>query len=330
MVAAWNRGLLIGAGIENQAVNMPQVVVCFHQFLFQIGQELGMDGRIIRPDVIRLVDDPSAQQPGPDTIGDIACEPRIVRSDQPIGKDRAGVLARLDLHSDAIGKHSFQGVSCRRIQANDFFFPLGRRLVRYAREESLHTGTAGLGPFFQAHPHKRQGHRTRDGGGFLPLNRTIEINLRHAKIAAARSQQLAGKLIVRHVLSNRIVNPAMIGLHRVGPQIDGKFRLDPQQIAPLQRPIVGKLIPPQQGIDQCGTLARTTVLQETAYLLRLRQRAVRIQIHAADKDLVGTQIRGPDALLAQGRHHKSIDTIIARPSVLLIAFKLSKRYLAPP
>ena len=122
----------------------------------------------------------------------------------------------------------------------------------------------------------------------------------------------------------------MIGLHRVGPKIDGKLRLDPQQIAPLQRPIVGKLAPLQQGIDQCGTLARTTVLQETAYLLRLRQRAVHIQIHAPDEDLVGTQIRGPDALLAQGRHHKGIDTIIARSGVLLIAFKLSKACLAPP
>ena len=42
----------------------------------------------------------------------------------------------------------------------------------------------------------------------------------------------------------------MIGLHGVGPEIDGELRLDPQQIAPLQRPVVGEFIPLQQTVDQ--------------------------------------------------------------------------------
>jgi hypothetical protein len=74
---------------------MPQVVVGLDQFLFQMGQEWGMDGRIIRADVVRLVNDPAAEQLGPDTIHDVASKPRIIRADQPIGENHTGDTSRV-------------------------------------------------------------------------------------------------------------------------------------------------------------------------------------------------------------------------------------------
>ncbi|RKY08025.1 MAG: hypothetical protein DRP66_05430 [Planctomycetota bacterium] len=90
----------------------------------------------------------------------------------------------------------------------------------------------------------------------MALYRAIEIDLRRAKVAAAGGQQLASKLIVRHILSDGIVNPSVIGLHCVWPEVDGELGLYPQQIAPLQRPVVGKGVPLHQPFDQPGAFVR--------------------------------------------------------------------------
>jgi len=49
------RRLLIRAGIENNPVNMFQVVMRLHKFLLKIIQQLRIDRRVVRPDIIRLM-----------------------------------------------------------------------------------------------------------------------------------------------------------------------------------------------------------------------------------------------------------------------------------
>jgi len=62
----------------------------------------------------------------------------------------------------------------------------------------------------------------------------------------------------------------MIGLHRVRPQIDGKFRFDPQQIAPLQGPVVSKVVALQKTVDQQAAFVTVVVCQETLNLFGSR------------------------------------------------------------
>ena len=50
------------------------------QFLLQVGQQFGIARRIVGPDVVRLVNDAAAQQPGPDAVDDVAREPGILRA----------------------------------------------------------------------------------------------------------------------------------------------------------------------------------------------------------------------------------------------------------
>ena len=60
-----------------------------------------------------------------------------------------------------------------------------------------------------------------------------------------------------------VANPVVIRLRRVGPEIDGKLRLDPQQVAPLHRPVIRELVALQQPVDQQRALVRVAVQDET-------------------------------------------------------------------
>ncbi len=78
-------------------------------------------------------------------------------------------------------------------------------------------------------------------------------------------------------------DPAVIGLHRIGPQIDGELRLDPQQIAPLHRPVIGELVALQQAIDQVLRLFGSWSARNALASCGGGQRADHVQIDAANK-----------------------------------------------
>ena len=94
MVAFGDRGRLIGPRVQNQAVDALQVVVGGRQLPLQIGQQLGIDGRVVRADVVRLVNDASPQQPRPDAVDYVAGEPGILGRRQPVRERLARVLTR--------------------------------------------------------------------------------------------------------------------------------------------------------------------------------------------------------------------------------------------
>ena len=85
-------GKLVDLRVENQPVKTLQVVTARYQFLFQESQQLRVARRVVRPDIVRLMNDASPQKPGPDAIHDILRKPGIVPSRQPIGKNHARVL----------------------------------------------------------------------------------------------------------------------------------------------------------------------------------------------------------------------------------------------
>jgi len=84
----------------------------------------------------------------------------------------------------------------------------------------------------------------------------------------------------------------VIRLGRIGPEIDGELRLDSQNVAPFHRPVIGKLVPFQQAVDQPAALVlRVRILDELAGLLSGGKRADHIQVGAPDEHRVGTKGR---------------------------------------
>ncbi len=147
----------------------------------------------------------------------------------------------------------------------------------------------------------------RDGLRFLALDGAVEVDLGHTEIAAAGREHLPDEPVIRQVLLDAVPNPAVIRLHRIGPQIDGELRLDPQQVAPLHRPVIRKLLALQQTINQGAAFVRVLVQHERSRLLRGGQRANHVQIGAADKHGIRADIGGLNAQLLQPAENQFVD-----------------------
>ena len=307
VLAARDRRLLVGAGVEDQAIEVPQVVVGLDQLALEVGQQPGVRGRVVGSDVVGLVDDPAAQEPGPHAVDDAPREPRVLRRDQPVGEHAARVLTRRDPDPHAVGQDRLQRRRRRRVQAHDLLLPLRRALVADAREEGRQARLPRLRQARHAGAHERQGHRPGDGRRLLALDRAVEVDGRHAEVAPARRQQRARELVVGRVRPRRLAEPPVVGLHRVGPQVDRELRLDPQQVAPLQRPVVGEGLALQQRLDHLRALARVPRLEEPPDRRRLRQRARHVQVHPPEEHRVGADPRGPDAAPPQRGRHQRVD-----------------------
>ena len=167
-------------------------------------------------------------------------------------------------------------------------------------------GKRVLRPRLDPRSHERQGHGGGDAFRSPILDGAVEVHRTDAEIAAAGGQHLADELVVGLVLGHRLPHPAMIGLRRVGPEIDGELRLDAQDVAPFHRPIIGKFVPLQQPIDQQPALVLCVrILDELARLFRGGKRADHIQIGAADEHRVGAK----DRLDAQRRQLGEDDAV---------------------
>ena len=212
-------------------------------------------------------------------------------------------------------------LASERVPEDDFLLPLAGGLVADLREEGRHArqlvGRPGLGP----RAHERQGHGGGDAFRRPVLDGAVEVDRADAEIAAAGGEQLADELVIRLVLRDGRPDPAVIGLGRVGPEIDGELRLDPQDVAPFHRPVIGELVPLQQTVDQePAFVLRVRVLDELPGLFRGGQRADHIQIGAPDKHRVGAE-GGLDAqrgqlgqdklvnLAFRGRSHRAFEDI---------------------
>ena len=150
-------------------------------------------------------------------------------------------------------------LALERIPEDVLLLPLAGGLVADLREEDRHARQPVLRPGLGPRSHERQGHGAGDAFRRPVLDGAVEVDRADAEIAAAGGEHLPDELVVRLVLGDRRPDPAVIGLRRIGPEIDGELGLDPQDVAPLHRPVIGELIPLQQAIDQ-----------EPALVLRVR------------------------------------------------------------
>ena len=181
-----------------------------------------------------------------------------------------------------------------------------------------------LGPAFRPHSHEAQRHGLGDGLRLAALHGAVEVHLRVAEIAAAGGEHLADEPVVRHVLLDARADPAVIGLHRVGPELDGELRLDPQQVAPLHRPVVGELVALQEAIDQLAAFVGVGILEELPRLVGRGQRADHVQVGPAEENPVGADPGRRDAQLFQPAEDQLVDPALG--SRLGVAFKGARRW----
>ena len=106
---AVQRRKLVGLRVQDQPVDVLQVVMRSDQFVFQVGQQLGVARRVVGADVVRLVNDAAAIEPAPGAIDDVAGKPGVLGIDQPIGKDLAGIAVRRNTGTRAVGKDGTRG-----------------------------------------------------------------------------------------------------------------------------------------------------------------------------------------------------------------------------
>ena len=136
------------------------------------------------------------------------------------------------------------------IPEDDLLFPLAGGLVADLREEHCHAGATVFRPEVGPRAHQRQSHGRGDALRSLVLDTAVEVDRPNAKIAATRREQFTDELVVRLVLGDRFPHPAVIGLRRVGPNLDGELRLNSQDITPSHRPVIDMRGPVEETVDQ--------------------------------------------------------------------------------
>jgi len=236
------------------------------------------------------MNDTAPQEPTPDTVNNIASKPRVLRLNQPIGKHFTRVFSNLQLDGCTIWKNCPLRRSLDRhffkIKKNNLFLPFCCPLKPNLRKKSCKIGQTIFRPLLRLYPHKCQSHSLCNLLGFFALICTIKIDLGNAKIATTNSKHLPHELVIGHILTDARPNPTVIGLHRIGPEIDGKFRLNPQQVSPLYRPIVDKFLTLKQVVDPFAAFIQILTIEELSRLLRRGQSTDNIQVNPSDKHRV--------------------------------------------
>jgi hypothetical protein len=185
------------------------------------------------------------------------------------------------------------------IPVHDFLFPFRRGLDADLREKRRHAGQLISRPLVRTLTHERQRHRLRDAFRVAVLHGAIKIGLADLEIAAAGREQVAHELVVGLVSRDGAPDPVVIGLRRVWPQINGKLRLHPEQVAPLHRPVIRKFIARQKLVNEFGAFVRVAAQDEAAGLARGRLGANHVQAGTPDKHRVGTEMGRLDVQLLQ-------------------------------
>ena len=135
----------------------------------------------------------------------------------------------------------------------------------------------------------------------------VVIRRRVREPTADGGQQLPDHHIDAGVLVDMIVQPF---LEDKGAFDLNRLAIAAQDIGPFQRPQVSILGPVQQRVDELGPFVCFRALQKSLGLGRGRQHTAHVHIHAADKFLVGTQVRGQDIEHLQLGEDVLIDVVV--------------------
>ena len=158
----------------------------------------------------------------------------------------------------AIRKHRRLGKSIlvrRRIKIDNLLLPLRSGFVSHLREKTGERVELLFRPLVSTLTHERQRHRGRNTMGTAILHGPVKVHLALTKVAAIRHQQCPGEMMERRIRPQVGVDPPVIGLRGIRPELDRKLRLHAQEIAPLHGPVLGELRTLQQDFNQLSAFA---------------------------------------------------------------------------
>ncbi len=99
----------------------------------------------------------------------------------------------------------------------------------------------------------------------------------------------------------------MVDLDAVRPELDRELRLDAEEVAPLERPVVDVLVALEEGVDQPGALVLLSVVEEAVDLRRIGEHTEDVDVDPPEEDLVRAGIRRLDALFYERRENARVD-----------------------
>ena len=248
-------------------------------------------------------------EPRPDPVCYHPCEPGVFCIYQPVGEGRPRVVAWPDHDSGTIREGRFGWIPHGRIVQHNLLFPLVRGFELHPGEEGCQVLSPVLWPSGNARAHECQGYDFGQTGRLTVLHRAVEVDWRYAEVAAARGEEVANEPVVRHVSTDGSLDPPMVGLHRVGPQVDRELRFHPQQVAPFQGPVLRELIACQELVYQAGTFVRLIAREECLHFPGFGQGSYHVQVYATKEDLVGRWACRLDAFATKYLQYQRIHTI---------------------
>src|SRR5208283_4903208 len=115
---------------------------------------------------------------------------------------------------------------------------------------------------------------------------------RVAEIAAAGGEQVAGEAVVGLVGAEGIQNPVVVGLGGIGPEVDGEFGFDAEEVAPPHGAEFGELVAVEEAVDEGGALVGVGVGEEAGGLLGGGESADGVEVGAAEERAIGGGVGG--------------------------------------
>ena len=280
---------------------------------FRIGWRVG------QADVIDRLDQTASEQMSPDAVGDVACEITVLRSGHPLGQYRPPVALGV-----GVGHAGFQGVSVDQLSGAGVLglgiaggsdrFAGGTRLESDLREKGLHAPVIRLSPpvvgmmvalgTIDSHSEKD----LRDDGGPVAgfADRLVEDCLGVLTDRAAGGQQFPGELVDGRVFGKPIADPAVVVVGRFVAELEA---IDPQQVRPFQRPVVGVLGSLQQPVDAPSPSVAVLVLEELPRFLGCRQPADDVEADSTKEGGVVGSGRGQDVEFLEFLVDQGVDEV---------------------
>ena len=144
----------------------------------------------------------------------------------------------------------------------------------------------------------RFGELLRSPHGSIEIHRPVLVR------AARRDDQLADPFVVRPVASELVAQPAM-KLER--PAIAELVAIHQQDVGPLQGPVIGVLVACEHRVDRAAALVVANVCEKGPHLVRLGERADRVEEQPSQERRISGDSRRFDLHLVQLRRNQFVD-----------------------
>ncbi len=253
---------LVSARDTDVADQFLEVVLVAAELASQRVEQRLVDRRIADSNIVDLVDDPLAHEVGPDDVGQVSAEIRVLIRRQPLGEHDASILAggvgfdaaqELGLHHATT--HQVPHLAAAAVEDDRFariLTPLASDLSKERSKAVVVVHRPAVEWMVMAlrtldpHPHEDLcnvfGHFQRVGLVLVIIRRRV------GKRATVGSEQFLAHHVHRNVVGDAFVEPVVVPEHGFVADLSGGANRE--QLGPLHHPHLDEFLAVQQFIDQ--------------------------------------------------------------------------------